>query len=111
MLDYVPRGWARESCVASDAHLFTLQFHSSSFVAGWQGEMVPLFTMWHNIGRLSMLGFMMSLILIDALSSTCWEKRRKKNKEKEPGFFFPGLDTSCCLCHTGFSWLLCVIKG
>jgi hypothetical protein len=29
-----------------------------------------------------------SLILIDALSSACWEKKKKK-KEKRPGAFFP----------------------
>jgi hypothetical protein len=33
-----------------------------------------------------------SLILVDALSSACWEKKEKKRKKKEkwPGPFFPG---------------------
>jgi hypothetical protein len=43
---------------------------------------------WHNIGRLP-LGkasrMLQSSILIDALSSACWEK---KNKDKQTGGFF-----------------------
>jgi hypothetical protein len=57
------------------------------------------------------------LILIDALSSACWEKNekiiKKKRKEKWPGAFFPGPepDTICWLCQAGFSRLLGAIKG
>jgi hypothetical protein len=47
-----------------------------------------------------------SLILIDALSSACWEK--KKNSH---GAFFTGSDTPCWLCCTGFLQLLDTIKG
>jgi hypothetical protein len=43
-----------------------------------------------------------SLILIDALSSACWEKKKERNGW---GTFFPGLDTPCWLCCQGFSWL------
>jgi hypothetical protein len=48
-----------------------------------------------------------SLILIDALSSACWEKGKKM-----AGTFFPGLeaDMPFWLCHTGFSQLLVAIK-
>jgi hypothetical protein len=52
------------------------------------------------------------LILIESLSSACWEKNEKKRKERKRdkkkwlGAFFPGLDTPCWLCRVGFSWLL-----
>jgi hypothetical protein len=39
--------------VVRDAHLFFLQFYTSSFGAGWQGEMALLFSLWHGIGMLS----------------------------------------------------------
>jgi hypothetical protein len=57
-----------------------------------------------------------NLILIDTLSSSCWEKKeKKKKKEKQPGgcFFSQGwrLDTPCWLCWAEFSWLLGASKG
>jgi hypothetical protein len=56
-----------------------------------------------------------SLILIDALSSACWEKRKKKEREKKKtngwGAFSPGLDMPCWLWCMGFSQLLGTIKG
>jgi hypothetical protein len=89
-LDYVPRGWVRESWVVHDAHLFVLQIHASNFETSWWGEMVWLREAFHRLGiqdsRMSQ-----SLILIDALSSACWEKRkRKKKRERETvrGLFF-----------------------
>jgi hypothetical protein len=58
------------------------------------------------------------LILIDALSSACWEKKKKKKKrEKEKitagGLLSQGLrpDTPCWLCLAGFLQLLGAIKG
>jgi hypothetical protein len=54
------------------------------------------------------------LILIDALSSDCWEKKRKRDKEKKElaqGLFFIGPDTPCWLCHVGFLRLSGAIKG
>jgi hypothetical protein len=52
-----------------------------------------------------------TLILIDALSSTNWDKERKKKREMVRGAFFPGPDTPCWLCCVGFAWLLGPIKG
>jgi hypothetical protein len=54
-----------------------------------------------------------SLILIDSLSSACWEKNGKKRKEKQLKAFFPGpeMDTPCWLCLAAFSWPLGSIKG
>jgi hypothetical protein len=49
-----------------------------------------------------------SLILIDGLSSACWEKEKKTSSQ---GLFTPALDTPCWLCHVGVSWLLGAIKG
>jgi hypothetical protein len=45
-----------------------------------------------------------SLILIDAMFSACWEKRKRKEKIGL-GLFSPGqrLDTPCWLCQMGFS--------
>jgi hypothetical protein len=50
-----------------------------------------------------------SLILIDALSSACWEK--EKIRRNGWGTFFLGPDTPCWLCQVEFSWLLGAIKG
>jgi hypothetical protein len=49
------------------------------------------------------------LILIDALSSACWELKKKKRIFH--GDFCPGWDTLYLLCFTGFSQLLDAIKG
>jgi hypothetical protein len=51
-----------------------------------------------------------SLILIDALSSVCWEKEKR---EMARGLFSQGQrpDTSCWLCHVGLLRLLGEIKG
>jgi hypothetical protein len=54
VLDYVPGGWAGESHVVHDVHLFILQVHASSFGADRLGEMAPFFSVRHGIGRLSM---------------------------------------------------------
>jgi hypothetical protein len=43
-----------------------------------------------------------TLILVDFLSSTCWEKIKKEREAS--GAFFPGPE-ECC---TGFLWLLVV---
>jgi hypothetical protein len=55
------------------------------------------------------------LILIDALSSACWEKKgKKKEKRSNQGHFFPQgwrLDTPCWLCQARISWLVGAIKG
>jgi hypothetical protein len=42
--------WVGKSCMVSDAQLFILQFHASSFGAGWKGEIVLLFfsSAWHR---------------------------------------------------------------
>jgi hypothetical protein len=53
-LDYVPRGWVRELHLVSDAHLFILQIHASSFEADQGGEMALLFSVWRGVRRLSM---------------------------------------------------------
>jgi hypothetical protein len=56
--------------------------------------MVLLFSVWCSIVRLSMVwGFRMSqsLILIDALSSACWEKKKIKKREVA-GAYFLGLE-------------------
>jgi hypothetical protein len=43
------------------------------------------------------------LILIEALSSACWEEKKKKERETAGGrAFFPVLDTPCWLFHAGF---------
>jgi hypothetical protein len=56
-----------------------------------------------------------SLILMDSLSSACWEekikKKKKKKKKNNQGAFFPGQGIPCWLCHTGFSQLLGAING
>jgi hypothetical protein len=52
-LDYVPREWVWESHVVLDDHLFVLQIYASSFGISQQGEMALLFSVWHQIGRLS----------------------------------------------------------
>jgi hypothetical protein len=54
-----------------------------------------------------------SLILIDELSSACWEKETTTTKKRSDhgGFFYQGPDTPCWLCHAGFLWLLGAIKG
>jgi hypothetical protein len=68
--------------VVHDAHLFVLQIHASNFETSWWGEMVWLREAFHRLGiqdsRMSQ-----SLILIDALSSACWGKKRKGEKEKK----------------------------
>jgi hypothetical protein len=67
-------GWVGEPCVVCDAYLFLLQFHTGGFVSSCQGEMALLFSVWHGLGRLSSdkrSRMSQSLILIDALSSTC----------------------------------------
>jgi hypothetical protein len=70
--------------VVHDAHLFFLQIHASSFAAGWQGEVAPLLLVQHSVGGLGYGSRMLqNLILIDALSSACWEKKRKKKKTKK----------------------------
>jgi hypothetical protein len=53
------------------------------------------------------------LILIDALSSICWEKNEKKRKEEQLEAFFPGPkpDKPCWQFQVGLSWLLGAIKG
>jgi hypothetical protein len=57
-----------------------------------------------------------SLILINALSSACWEKKnkkRKENKEEEKAgvaLFSPGPDMTCWLCYARFLWQLSAIK-
>jgi hypothetical protein len=74
-------GWVGESLVVCDAHLHILQIHTSSFEVSQWREMAPLFSVWCGIGRLSMgLGSVMSqnLFLLDALSSACRERERKK---------------------------------
>jgi hypothetical protein len=48
VLDYFPMGWVEESHMVCDAQLFVLQIHISSFGAGWQGEMVQHFSLWHR---------------------------------------------------------------
>jgi hypothetical protein len=101
--------------VVHDAHLFFLQIHASSFAAGWQGEVAPLLLVQHSVGGLGYGSRMLqNLILIDALSSACWEKKRKKKDKKERndwGTIFPGPDMPCWLHCAGFLWLLGVIKG
>jgi hypothetical protein len=54
-----------------------------------------------------------SSILTDALSSACWEeKRKKKTKRNDSGAFFPRVGDAwlAVLCRV-FSWLLDVNKG
>jgi hypothetical protein len=50
MLDYFPAGWVGKSRMVCDTHLFVLQFHTNSFGADWQGEVVLLFfnVVWHR---------------------------------------------------------------
>jgi hypothetical protein len=44
-----------------------------------------------------------SSILTDALSSACWEeKRKKKQREMTQGLFFPGWEMPGWLCCAGF---------
>jgi hypothetical protein len=50
-----------------------------------------------------------NLILIDSLSSACWEKGKKERNGR--GAFFPGLDIPCWLCQVGFLQLLGASKG
>jgi hypothetical protein len=84
-----------------------------SLLAGRNG---PLFSVWHGLGKLSM-GYgsrmLQSLILIDVLSSACWEKKKKKRKEIAMGIFSQGQrpDMLCSLGQVGFLWLLGAIKG
>jgi hypothetical protein len=47
-------GWEGESFMLGYAHLYVLKVHPSSFGADQQGEMTTLFSVWHNIKRLSM---------------------------------------------------------
>jgi hypothetical protein len=54
VLEYFPGGWVGELHMVHDAHLFILQFHASSFGAGWQEEMACFFSEWCGAGRLSM---------------------------------------------------------
>jgi hypothetical protein len=79
-----------------DVHLFILHIHANSFGAGWQGEMELLFSVWHCVGRLSTdygSRILQSFILIDALSSACWKK--KKRERNRQGAFFHGSDMTC----------------
>jgi hypothetical protein len=85
VLEYFPGGWVRELHVVHNAHLFILQFHTSSFRTSWWGDMTLLFfSEWCVVGKISM-GYRsrmsQSFILIDALSSACWEKEKKKEKK------------------------------
>jgi hypothetical protein len=54
VLDYFIGGEVVEPPVVHDAFLFFLHFHTGSFGARRQGKMLPLFSFWHDIGRLSM---------------------------------------------------------
>jgi hypothetical protein len=69
---------------------------------------------WWGIGRLSMVygsRMLQSLILIDALSSACREKKRER---EIAGRLFSQCwrpDTHCWLCCVGFLQLLGAIKG
>jgi hypothetical protein len=40
--------------VVHDAYLFLLQFQTGNFGANWCEEMVPLFSVQHGTGKLSM---------------------------------------------------------
>jgi hypothetical protein len=53
------------------------------------------------------------LIVIDALSSACWENKEKKKKRRGLGLFSQGQrpDIPCWVCWVGFSPLLGAIKG
>jgi hypothetical protein len=93
-----------------DAHLFILQIHASCFGAGWQGEMVLFFSVRNGIGRFSMgqrSRMSQSSIMIDALSSACWEK---EENSLQVFFFSPGWDIPCLLCCAGVLRLLGAIK-
>jgi hypothetical protein len=69
-----------------DAHLLLLHFNAGSFLASLWVEMEMLFSLQRGVRRLSMgYGSRISqgLILIDALFSTCWEKKERRKKKKE----------------------------
>jgi hypothetical protein len=90
--------------VVRDGHLFLLQIHISSFETGWQGEMTQRKEAFHGLGS----RMLQSSILIDALSSACWENNKERNGHRS---FFPGLNIPCWLCHAGFLQLLGAIRG
>jgi hypothetical protein len=70
-----------------DAHLFFYNFMQATLEPAGREKWCP-FSMWHGVGRLSMGP---ELILIDALSSACWEKEKKKrSRSSQEGAFFPG---------------------
>jgi hypothetical protein len=80
VLDYFPEGQVEDMHVVPDAHLFILQFHISSFgTAGREKCAATFFNValcreaFHRLGS----RMLQSLILTDALSSACREKRRK----------------------------------
>jgi hypothetical protein len=60
-----------------DTQLFTPHFHASKFGTS------TLFSVQHSVGSLSMgqgCRLLQSLILIDALSSACWEEKKRKRE-------------------------------
>jgi hypothetical protein len=73
VLDYFPGVVRGEGVNRGATHgAYLLQFLTDSFRAGWQVEMVLLFTVWHSVGRLSMdyeSRMSQGLILIDAVYS------------------------------------------
>jgi hypothetical protein len=72
-----------------DAYLLVLQIYASSFGAGQWGGTALLFSVLHSLRRHSMhqgSKISQSLILIDDLSSVCWEKENERNSQ---GTFFP----------------------
>jgi hypothetical protein len=86
VLDHVP--WVVEvgkSHVVHNVHLFILYIHASSQPVGRNDatflSVVQCREAFHGLGGPGCC----SLILIDALSSACWEEE----KEKCPGGFFP----------------------
>jgi hypothetical protein len=75
-LDYFPRGWAGESCVECDAHLFCSFTQATLGLVG--GRNGSLLSVWHSVRKLSMgweSRMSQSLFLVVSLSSACWENK------------------------------------
>jgi hypothetical protein len=51
------------------------------------------------------------LILIDALSSSCWEEKKEREREIVRGLFSQGWTCLAGCACAEFSWLLGAIKG
>jgi hypothetical protein len=75
-------GWVGESCVVCDTHLFFRKFTQATLEQAGREKWFAFYSAVQCREAFHELGSRMSpsLILIDAVSSACWVKEKKKEK-------------------------------